>query len=251
MNIQEIIGETTEYEKKEKLEERKPKSWCKTISAFANTSGGYLIFGVSDNSLIIGLENPEKDAEMISEIIKTHLNPVPEFKLSFYNENEKVILIVYVCKGKEAPYYYAGDGNLESYTRIGNESVKATPIELKQLVLRGNNMTFDFQKTMYKVNDYAFSKLRERYRKWTGRSFDDKDLISFGIADEDGCLTNAGALIADESPVRYSRLFCTRWNGLSKSGGVMDALDDAEYEGSVLSLIENGESFIKRNNRMM
>ena len=28
-------------------------------------------------------------------------------------------------------------------------------------------------------------------------------------------------------------------------------LDDAEYEGSVLSLIENGESFIKRNNRMM
>lgn len=112
-------------------------------------------------------------------------------------------------------------------------------------------MTFDFQKTMYKVNDYAFSKLRERYRKWTGRSFDDKDLISFGIADEDGCLTNAGALIADESPVRYSRLFCTRWNGLSKSGGVMDALDDAEYEGSVLSLIENGESFIKRNNRMM
>lgn len=64
-------------------------------------------------------------------------------------------------------------------------------------------------------------------------------------------MTNVGALIADESPIRWSRLFCTRWNGLDKSGGTMDALDDTEYSGSVLSLIENGEAFIKRNARMM
>ncbi len=31
----------------------------------------------------------------------------------------------------------------------------------------------------------------------------------------------------------------------------MDALDDAEYSGSVISLIENGEAFIKRNVRLM
>lgn len=64
-------------------------------------------------------------------------------------------------------------------------------------------------------------------------------------------MTNAGALIADESPIRWSRLFCTRWNGLNKSGGTIDALDDAEYEGSVISLIDNGEAFIKRNAKMM
>ena len=104
---------------------------------------------------------------------------------------------------------------------------------------------------MYKVEDYAFSKLRERYKKWTGNSFDEKDLVSFGLATEQGYLTNAGALIADESPIFYSRVFCTRWNGLNKSGGTFDALDDAEYEGSVLSLIENGEAFIKRNAKMM
>ena len=28
---------------------------------------------------------------------------------------------------------------------------------------------------------------------------------------------------------------------------MMDALDDAEYSGSIISLIENGEAFIKRN----
>ena len=63
-------------------------------------------------------------------------------------------------------------------------------------------------------------------------------------------MTNAGALLADESPIRFSRLFCTRWNGLNKSGGAVDALDDAEYSGSVISLIENGEVFIKRNCKM-
>ena len=48
-----------------------------------------------------------------------------------------------------------------------------------------------------------------------------------------------------------SRLFCTRWNGLNKSGGTVDAFDDAEYEGSIISLIENGEAFIKRNCKIM
>lgn len=93
----------------------------------------------------------------------------------------------------------------------------------------------------------VFSKLKERYKKWTGNSFDDKDLISFGLVNEQSDLTNAGALLADESPIRCSRLFCTRWNGLNKSGGAVDALDDAEYSGSVISLVENGEAFIKRN----
>ena len=101
------------------------------------------------------------------------------------------------------------------------------------------------------MQDYAFSKLRERYKKWTFTSFDEKDLISFGLANEEGYLTYAGALIADDSPIRYSRLFCTRWNGLTKSGGIMDAFDDAEYAGSLIYLIENGELFIKRNTKMM
>ena len=76
-------------------------------------------------------------------------------------------------------------------------------------------------------------------------------MISFGLANEQGYLTNAGALIVDESPTMCSRLFCTRWNGLNKRGGIIDAFDDAEYSGSVISLIDNGEAFIKRNAKKM
>lgn len=252
MDITKLIGETTEYDKKVALEIRKPKSWCKSVSAFANTSGGALIFGISDDGNIVGLHDPEGDAEKISEIVKTRLDPIPEFLLRFYeSEDGKRLIILDIYKGDETPYYYSGDGVLEAYIRVGNESVKATSTELKRLVLRGKNTSYDSQNSHYKASDYAFSKLRERYKKWTGNSFDDKDLISFGLANEQGYLTNAGALLADNSPIRWSRVFCTRWNGLNKSGGTMDAIDDAEYSGSIISLIENGEAFIKRNNRVM
>ena len=251
MNIKDLIGEATEYDKKLALEEKKPKSWCKSVSAFANTLGGALIFGISNDDEIVGLENPIKDAEKISELIKSRLNPIPEFNLKFHKtEDEKVLIILDIFKGEETPYYYAADGDLEAYVRVGNESVKATPTEQKRLVLRGKNTSYDLQNSTYRVEDYAYSQLRARYKKWTGNSFDEKDLVSFGLANEEGDLTNAGALLADDSPIRWSRLFCTRWNGLNKSGGTLDALDDAEYSGSVISLIENGEAFIKRNAKM-
>ena len=64
-------------------------------------------------------------------------------------------------------------------------------------------------------------------------------------------LTNAGALFADESPVYCSRLFCTRWNGIDKASGVIDALDDEEYTGSLILLLEEGMNFARRNSKKM
>lgn len=88
---------------------------------------------------------------------------------------------------------------------IASMSLKNKPClyytQLKRLVLRGKNTSYDSQNSTYKADDYAFSKLKERYKKWTGSSFDEKDLISFGLVNEQGKLTNAGALLADESPI--------------------------------------------------
>lgn len=40
--------EATKLDFKEALETEKPKSWLKSVSAFANTQGGHIIFGVTN-----------------------------------------------------------------------------------------------------------------------------------------------------------------------------------------------------------
>lgn len=49
-----LIAEVTEHEFKSELETKRPKSWLKTVSAFANGVGGSLYFGVGDNGKAIG-----------------------------------------------------------------------------------------------------------------------------------------------------------------------------------------------------
>lgn len=93
----------------------------------------------------------------------------------------------------------------------------------------------------------AFTKLISTYYQRAHKDFQDTDYESFGIRKADGTLTNAGALLADNCPIYQSRLFCTRWNGLTKASGLQDALDDAEYTGSIISLLQEGEAFVKRN----
>lgn len=95
----------------------------------------------------------------------------------------------------------------------------------------------------------SFTKLKSVYKQRTGNSFEDTDYESFGLIDEKGNLTNAGALLADESPVRHSRLFCTRWNGLDKASGVVDAVDDKEYTGGLITLLQSGIEFITNNSK--
>ena len=76
MRIQTLIGEATAYDKKQQLEVKRPKSWLKSVSAFANGEGGTLVFGINDDDQVVGLADAESDAERISEEIKTKLDPI-------------------------------------------------------------------------------------------------------------------------------------------------------------------------------
>lgn len=245
--IDRLIAEATECDFKVALETKKPKSWLKSVSAFSNGIGGTLFFGIRDDRESVGLEDVQSDAEAISRLIKERIKPFPNFVLTPERENGKDLLVLTVYAGHSTPYYYKADGIMEAYIRIGNESVIAPNYVLNQLLLKGMNHTYDALTSEYDFKDYAFSKLRERYKAWTGNSWEDKLFDSFEIRDSNGKLTNAGALLADDAPIRHSRLFCTRWNGLDKSGGMVDALDSAEYSGSLIILLNEGVGFVKRN----
>lgn len=251
MKLEQLIGEATEYDKKVMLEVKKPKSWLKSVSAFANGVGGVLIFGIADNDSVVGIDDVKKAMEVISEQIKVKMDPTPEVLLKAHLVDGKEIVTLEVYRGEETPYYYVGEGNYTAYVRIGNESVMATATDLKRLVLRGKNRTYDSLVTDYSFDDYSFSKLKAAYYKKTKKSMEMKDFESFGIVDKNGILTNAGALLADESPIYCSRLFCTRWNGIDKASGVIEALDDEEYTGSLILLLEEGMNFARRNSKKM
>ena len=251
MKLEQLIGEATEYDKKVMLEVKKTMSWLKSVSAFANGVGGVLIFGIADDDSVVGIDDVKKAMEVISEQIKVKMDPTPEVLLKAHLVDGKEIVTLEVYRGEETPYYYVGEGNYTAYVRIGNESVMATATDLKRLVLRGKNRTYDSLVTDYSFDDYSFSKLKAAYYKKTKKSMEMKDFESFGIVDKNGMLTNAGALLADESPIYCSRLFCTRWNGIDKASGVIDALDDEEYTGSLILLLEEGMNFARRNSKKM
>lgn len=109
--------------------------------------------------------------------------------------------------------------------------------------MKGSNATYDSLPSKYKFDDMAFTKLNSVFYQQTGHSFEDSNYESFGSVDEKSNLINAGALLADEQ----TRLFCTRWNGLDKADGIIDAIDDTKISGSIIILFQEGLAFVKRH----
>lgn len=251
MNLKDYLGETTLYDKKEKLEINKPKSWLKSVSAFANGRGGKLIFGVKEDNTILGLSDYQEVSENISEIIKTKMDPNPEFDMEIKELDEKVILILSVFAGKNTPYFVVDGGSRTAYKRVGNQSVTASRIDLFNLSLKGEYGSYDSLQSKKKIEDISFKELKIEYKERTGKDFAEKDLKSFGLVNDEGNLTIAGALFADNYQVYQSRVFCTRWNGLTKANGRIDALDDIEFEGNIIYLLKASLDFVKRNSKKM
>ena len=236
-----LITECSAYDFKEMLERKKVKSWLKSVSAFANTDGGSLFYGVNDDGVIVGLENPQADADFISEMIKARLDPVPEVQLIPIEHEGHTLLEVKVKTGTLTPYYYYQDGTRTAYMRIGNESVECNSQQLLSLVLKGTHMTWDSLPTQVDASKHSFVILANTFREQTHQEWNDKYLESFGLVTPDGKLTNAGLLFVDNCTVFQSRIFCTRWTGLYKD----DAISSVEHRANLVLLLKYGMDFIK------
>lgn len=114
--------ESSNIDFKEKVEYNKPKSWLKSVSAFANSNGGILLFGVRDiDKKLIGLEDITKDSEKVSELINNKITPLPRYELKTFVEDNKKFMEIKVGDGPKTPYYYDSDGRKEAFIRAGNE----------------------------------------------------------------------------------------------------------------------------------
>ena len=243
--------ETTNIDFKLDLETEKPKSWLKSVSAFANTKGGIILFGVDNETREEkGIKNVVETTEKITELINARIEPLPRYELNYFQENGKDFIELEIGDGPITPYFYVADGRKEAYIRSGNQSIPAPAHILQNLILKGKNITFDSLPSEYNIDDLSFTLLSATMKDKTGKSFDkERDFISFGLANKENKLTNAGVLLSDQGALKQSKVVCTRWNGLTKGSIKEDALDDKEYTGSLISLLENADAFIKNNSK--
>ena len=251
-NFEEILlSETTDIEFKESLEMTKPKSWLKTVSSFANGIGGCIYWGINDNRNVTGLLNAQQAIEIISEIIKAKIEPMLLFKINPIEFDAKTVLKLEIKAGASTPYYYVNEGSKIAYVRLGNESVVAPAHILNELILKGQRLSFDAMASKSKFTDLSFTLFEATFKQRTRTSIErTSDYPSFGLLDENGILTNAGVLLSDQCRILQSRIFCTRWNGLDKGSIFEDAIDDKEYSGNLINLLENGIAFVKNNSKV-
>lgn len=215
------------------------------ICGYANAQGGTLYIGVDDDGYVKGLD---------SKTIKKLLEDIPNKITAAFGmtcdvnerKKDKKKYIQIVVKKSKLPLNLHG----RYYYRTGSVKKEITGFELTEFIIKSTGTSYDEMISDISRGQLTFDALKKRYREATGNILDfDNDLISFRLIQEDGQMTNAGVLLADQWNIHHSRVFCTRWNGLDKAGSIQDALDDDEFTGSILTLFDNTMAFIKKNSQ--
>ena len=97
MNLNDLLLESSSVDYKEALEIKKPRSWLKSVSAFANSFGGHIVFGVRDNPReVCGLDNPQEVISKITELIKARIDPTPRYQLHAFSEDDKILSLIHI-----------------------------------------------------------------------------------------------------------------------------------------------------------
>jgi len=111
----------------------------KTVAAFANGGGGRIIFGVTNDELIVGVDRQtlRKDQDRLSNLVSSWVEPRPAYAFETYpveSRSGRVVLALVVSSGSEPPYG-AGRSNeaRTCYVRHNARSVPATPTEIRAL----------------------------------------------------------------------------------------------------------------------
>lgn len=154
-----------------------PRNSYETVSAFANTGGGWLVFGVSesDNHFeIVGVVDVDKVQNDLLTTLRSRqkLNRMIDVQEDLLEHDEKVLLVFYIPESprSEKPIYL--DGTLaRSFIRQGGCDFRCSENELKRLIRDASNETYD--KGIVEVNvDSAFD---ENTLKWYRNVFKRND----------------------------------------------------------------------------
>ena len=172
MNKQELIEklddiEWEDFEVKETKSEVPKNSW-ETVSAFSNTAGGWLVFGVKKEGkeyTILGVSNPEKVEQDFIGVLRNgqKFNKKLEVKCKKYNFDSKTVLAFYIPVAESKPIFY--DNPKNTFIRTGSGDQRATYEELNALFRDSAFGTKDKEITKFKLKDLDKETL-DRFRNY-------------------------------------------------------------------------------------
>ena len=104
---------------------------ARSISAFANNSGGHLLVGVKDNGNIVGVSSDE-EIYMIEQAAQMYCQPEQQVKFKVFRVGGKNVLKVDIDEAQSKPVK-AQDDNAQwrAYYRVADENVLASATHVK------------------------------------------------------------------------------------------------------------------------
>ena len=237
-------GESKTLEFKQQLP--KGQQIAKTLIAFANSSGGKLIVGVTDDRQLIGIQDDifelqDKITSMIYELC------APQLAAQIYIENIDGVelLVVEVARGILFPYYLKSVGREQgTYIRLGASNRVASPEHIQQLELQRLNISFDaLANYQYPLEKLNLTVLEEAFKAADKTLTLEKMLNLKLVIEEQGQRYASHGLLILLGQYEHVMTQCARFKGTNMSV----FLDRKEYTGDLFSQIEQAEIFIKNH----
>lgn len=106
---------------------------ARSISAFANHSGGHLLIGVKDNGTIAGVKSDE-EMYMIEQAAQLYCQPEQKVLFTLYHVGGKAVLKADIAEATEKPVKAPDEnGDWRVYYRVADENILASSVHAKML----------------------------------------------------------------------------------------------------------------------
>lgn len=116
---------------------------ARSISAFANHSGGCLLVGVKDNGVVAGVRN-EEDIFVIEQAAERYCTPPQHIEFEAYSVDTSVVVIKAVIARADHSRPVAvleADGSKRVYYRVNDENIVAHPLMVRAWINAGHEGT--------------------------------------------------------------------------------------------------------------
>ena len=247
-------GEDTYLELKVKLSN--VEKITQGIVALANTSGGTIIFGITDQLRIEGVSDPESVRDELVRICREEIVPplVPLIDMIAFDSGKRVVAIDVEPRNKP---YRTLDGRF--YMRFGAEKREVAREQLSMWLdeirpLRYENVPLfngsedDFDDGLLWTFAAAFEEVNQNLNMYQTAEFLKKDLL-LAVGGTDEFLPTVAGMVLFGKSERIGQLFPRAGVTISKfsgENGNAQLIESVQLHGNLLTLYESIQQFILR-----